>query len=335
VTRGSNAVRFGRAAGRTSRSHAMQTAYGHLQVARTLACLVPIVVAGVFTAASRGQEQPAAGGDARPGPAEVARMVLDPTRPVAARESLIREHLDRAPRLVVELRGHGDGRQQQHERLLWIRRVGAAAARQSKPYTICVLLEVSLPRADEALLDWQAVVLGGVVGGMSARGGWPRDQIADVGKAMGTPTAEDHAERLERAVEQAAALAADGQRRIEAACGALRILALDEPERALKRLAPFLREGVSDELQQSAVSALADVQAPETARTLLVAFPHLSTDCRELAIEALLRTPARIDELLSALQQGTIAPEDLDGWHVEALLGHPDEALRQRARKLL
>src|SRR5262249_5706313 len=116
---------------------------------------------------------------------------------------------------------------------------------------------------------------------------------------------------------------------------ALRIIALDAWDNAKPQLTKYLAKGVHDELHMGAISGLSDVDRAEVPPLLLDALPHLSKSNRTLALDALLRTNARIGALLDAIAAGKVAPAQLSASQVRTLRELSDESLRLRAQKLI
>ena len=96
------------------------------------------------------------------------------------------------------------------------------------------------------------------------------------------------------------------------------------------RLAKYLAKSANAELQMGAVSGLVDVEEPAATALLVKALPDLTAGNRKLAVAGLLRTPARAAALLDALEKGTTKADWLAAEHRDALLKHPDEAVRTR-----
>jgi hypothetical protein len=116
---------------------------------------------------------------------------------------------------------------------------------------------------------------------------------------------------------------------------ALRIVALDDWKRAEPRLTKYLAKTANAELQQGSVSGLVDVEDAGAAAVLVKALPDLTAGNRNFALAGLVRTPARANALLDAIEKGTAKAEWLPKEHREALLNHADESVRTRAAKLL
>ena len=90
-----------------------------------------------------------------------------------------------------------------------------------------------------------------------------------------------------------------------------------------------------DELTMGAISGLSDVDSPKVAPLLIANLEHFSGGNRQLAVDALLRTEGRVSALLAALEKGKVKKAVLSEAQAEALRGHRNKALRERARKVL
>src|SRR6185436_8638196 len=73
------------------------------------------------------------------------------------------------------------GTPQEYDRIPWIWRVAIACGKRNDAGQIKAVLEASLPHEGEPLRDWQAVVIGGgIINGLSERGLWPGDRVAEI-----------------------------------------------------------------------------------------------------------------------------------------------------------
>lgn len=276
---------------------------------------------------SAADEKPSSG-DA----ATLAAQILDTDRPMAERQALIAEHPELADELIAAMRdGLEVGTPQEYQRIPYLWRVSVAAGERNNADQLRTILDLSLPRDDEPLRDWQAVVVGGgVVGGTSNAGVWPRDRIAEI--LAGHP---ELIQRWNRSLKLAKTMADDPQVRNPTRYDALRMLGAAEWSEAGDGLLRYLGEGNERELQMGAVSGLADMQSPHAIRPLVDALSHLTGTNRQLAIEGLLRNDARIAALLGALESGSLTPAELNPEQIKKLRAVENPELRARAEKLL
>jgi len=75
----------------------------------------------------------------------------------------------------------------EYERIPDIWRPAIAAGKRNDAAELKRLLDLSLPKADEPLRHWQAVVIGGgIINGLSMEGVWPGRRITEKTKVSGT-----------------------------------------------------------------------------------------------------------------------------------------------------
>jgi hypothetical protein len=260
-------------------------------------------------------------------------MILQDDLPLPAREDLVKMSVPQAAEVIRAMAADlaaGDAKEE-YRRIPWIWRVAIAASRKDEAKAVAALIELSLPRKNEPLRDWQAVVLGGgVINGLSLDGKWPGRRLRELIREQAElKTRWEETLKLSHAMADNAKVP-DGTR-----YDALRIVALDEWMRAEPRLLPYLAKMANAELQQGAVSGLVDVEDVGAVDMLLKSMPDLTAGNRKFALEGLLRTPARAGALLDSIAKGTVQREWLEKAHREALLKHADTGVRSQAAKVL
>jgi putative heme-binding domain-containing protein len=213
-------------------------------------------------------------------PGVIAASLLDDSQPAGEREAAVKVHYMLAPELLREMvRDLPVGTPEEYRRIPWIWRVTIHAGRGNDASRLQRLLELSLPKADEPLRDWQAVVIGGgLINGLSLTGVWPDERLRAV---IGADVAL--AERYGRALSLAEVMADDTSVPNGTRYDALRMVALREPAKALRQLQRYLGADVDAELQMGAVSGLSDVRAPEALTALESALDQLTPANRQLA----------------------------------------------------
>lgn len=268
-----------------------------------------------------------------PTPATLGRQILDDALPAEKRRQLAADNADRAAEIVTAMVVDlpADDAAEEYRRIPWIWRVSIAAGRRNQEVPLRALLDVTLPKEGEKMRDWQAVVIGGgIINGISLSGGWPKPRIEEL---MGKDESLRH--RWEKATTAAATMADDAQVKTGTRYDALRMIALDSTELRLKQLAKYLAKDANPELQMGAVSGLSDVDQPEAAKLLAESLPGLAPDNRVLAVDALLRTNARVEALLGLLESGKIAPRALSEPQRKRLRELPAGKLRDRVEAIL
>jgi putative membrane-bound dehydrogenase-like protein len=272
------------------------------------------------------------GGSPSASAADLARQLLDDSRPARERQGLIDQTAGRAAEAVAALVADlPEDAKEEYRRIPWVWRVAVAAGKRNDTAELQRLLDTALPQPGEPLRHWQAVAVGGgVINGISQRGVWPRPRIDDLFSAD-----TGLKQRWQQTLQQAAAMADDEKVPTGTRYDALRIIALDTWERRGEQLAKYLAKGTNAELQMGAISGLADLDAPPVAEKLITGLEHYPPNNRTLALDALVRTDARVAALLDAVERGTVRPALLNDAQRQKLHSLPNEALRTRAVKLV
>ncbi|MES2709456.1 MAG: hypothetical protein V4726_22850 [Verrucomicrobiota bacterium] len=236
------------------------------------------------------------------------RKLMDPATTDAQRLALIREYPARSAGFLLEMTTDlTPGTPEEYRRIPWIWNVAIAAGRRNQAEEIRELLDISLPQPGGPLHDWQSVVLGGgLINGISQTGPWPGPRLAEIiGRDEALHT------RWTRSLELALLMADNEKVPPGTRYDALRMTPLLPWEKCGEQLKRYLAKDQNAELQQSAVSGLADVNRPEAGRLLLEAFDGLTDSNKNLALDALLRGPERIGLLLEAVAAKKITRTDL------------------------
>jgi putative membrane-bound dehydrogenase-like protein len=177
---------------------------------------------------------------------------------------------------------------------------------------------------------WQMAGLGGLADGMGRRG----MQLASCLAAL--PADRRQAvHTAEELLGQAAKLAADRSRPLEARLDAVRLLAHVQGKTALPVLARLMKEDPAPEVRLAAVRALGAQPGPEVAGVLVQDWASYTPAVRREVIEAMLGQPERTERLLAEMEAGHVAATDLDALAQQRLLLHLRLNLRSRASKLL
>jgi len=261
-----------------------------------------------------------------------ARLILDATKPNAEREKTIAEATGDPGRLIAALaRDLEPGTPEEYVRIPWIWRVAVAAGKRNQLAEMRSVLEASLPKVNEPLREWQAVVIGGgVVNGISQSGAWPGDRLAELLRDE-----KDLNARWRRVPDLAVAMAADERVKPGTRYDALRILGVESWAGRGAMLTKYLAEGTEAEVQQGAIGALSDMKASEVGEVLIAGLKHFSGRNRNLALNALLRDDARMSALLDAVAAGQLTASDLGEVRVQKLKTAENEKIRARAEQLL
>ena len=263
---------------------------------------------------------------------EIARRILDDNLKEDQREALIAQHPDEAASLVVAMTQEmPQESKEEYRRIPWIWRVAVACGKRDREDQIVKMLEVSLPSQDQPLRDWQAVVIGGgVINGIGLKGEWPKSRIDGI--LRGKP---DLSKRWKRSLQLAAVMAEDEKTFTGTRYDALRMIALDSDQTPWTALKKYLRKGIDDELQMGAISGLSDIESIDISRDILENVGHFNEENRVLALDALLRTNARIKALLDALENQQILVTQLSPTQRKSLRESKDPFIRDQAVRIL
>ena len=265
-------------------------------------------------------------------PAAVARVILDASKSNGAREAAVNANPQFAAELITELtRDLTPGSPAEYQRIPWIWRVAIAAGKRNDAATLKKMLDTSLPQLDQPLYDWQAVVIGGgIINGISLQNTYPAPRIAEI--LAGDETL---LKRYHRALDLSSTMADNEKVPTGTRYDALRMLGVEPWDKRGAQLVRYLSKDAHPELQQGAVSGLADVQSPQAAKALIDAIPHLSEGNRNFALDALLRDADRASALLDAIERKQLDPKLLGEARTKQLVNHRDEAIRKRATAIL
>ncbi|HUQ73068.1 MAG TPA: c-type cytochrome, partial [Planctomycetaceae bacterium] len=264
--------------------------------------------------------------------AEIAKQILDESKPRAEREALVAAHLDRAAELIDAMaNGLGRDMDEEYRRIPWIWRVAIAVGKRNRTEPLRDVLRASLPRTSEPLADWQAVVIGGgLINGISQAGAWPHERFAEL---IGND--RELRDRWQHAASAAIIMSDNENVRTGTRYDALRMVALLGWNRSGPQLVRYLAADAHAELQMGAVSGLVDVPDPQATEALVRHLPGFAPRNRDLALDGLLRSDARMLAVLDAVAKGQLSAETLGPARCEQLRTAMAEAVKQRAAKVL
>ncbi|MFN3359801.1 MAG: hypothetical protein ACK418_27890, partial [Pseudomonas sp.] len=264
--------------------------------------------------------------------AAVAGELLNEAKSRSERDKVIEAHAGKAAEIVVAMTKDLPAQTSdlEYRRIPWIWRVSIEAGKRNDSKELKELLEVSLPKQNEPLRDWQAVVIGGgIINGLSLQGHWPDERIQQI---IGNDRSLKA--RWNRHLDLAATMADDESVKPGTRYDALRMIALDTWEKRGAQLIKYMAKGTHQELQQGAVSGLVDVRNEKATAALLAEIEHLPRHNLNFALDGLLRTPQRTAALLDAVTAKRVTAEMLGEARISKLLQHSDRKLRARAEKL-
>ncbi len=224
-----------------------------------------------------------------------------------AKSRIIDEHPEAASRLLAALVMGIQPGEDEYRRIPWIWQVSNKAGKGDDSRTLVDLLRVSLPKTDQPLQHWQAVVIGGgLINGISQSGKWPADRIQEI-LSPNPPLTQ----RFAHALQLAATMADDATVPEATRYDALRMMGVQTWEQRGTQISRYLTKETHAELQMGAVSAASDIRSPAATAALFSALPNLSPENRSLALDALLRDETRISFLRSMVKAGKITEAQL------------------------
>lgn len=275
-------------------------------------------------------EVPGANNTAETSVATLVEQLLDSSKSNNERDAIIEANAGRAGEIVRGLVSDlAVGTPEEYKRIPLIWRVSIAAGKRNEAGELKSLLDVSLPKMDESLRHWQAVVIGGgIINGISLAGPWPGDRLASL------QLSKDLKARLKRSIDLASTMADDEKVPHGTRYDALRMLGIDTWERRGAQLSRYLGKGVNGELQQGAVSGLADVKSKNVGPAFVQNFDHFTPGNRKFALDALFRDESRLGAVLDLIELGKVEASSLGSERTTQLLAVSNKKLRARAEKL-
>lgn len=296
----------------------------------TTGAFLLILCLGLLSGACGG-EADQAGFGAEEQAAAIAKQLLNEDLEEKQRRNLVQENSDLAPEILEALTQNLEPDTKEEERRIpWIWRVTVDAGERNDAEELREILGISLPEQNEPLLNWQAVVLGGgIVNGISRQGEWPKTRIREILK-----TRDDLKTRWQQAIEQSYEMASNRDLPADWRYDALRLIAMDDPEKSVAELSSYLDPERDETLQMGAISGLSDIRHPQVPERLLSGTGYYSDRNLELALGALMRTDRRVEALLDALENGRLSADKLGDERLERLRNYETDSLRQRARQL-
>ncbi|NQT36182.1 MAG: HEAT repeat domain-containing protein [Planctomycetes bacterium] len=142
-------------------------------------------------------------------------------------------------------------------------------------------------------------------------------------------------ELLAEMVARAKSTAVDTKQPIETRTEAIGSLALASFEDVVGVLPELFQSRQAAAVQTASLRALGRFRDPRVAAMIVDAWAGFSPQVRGEAAEALFARRQRLTVLLSAVEDESISPSQLDPARIRFLLNHPDAEIRDRATRLL
>ncbi|WP_169979963.1 PVC-type heme-binding CxxCH protein [Tautonia rosea] len=221
---------------------------------------------------------------------------------------------------------HGLTDQTDEGRLILLQELAALVGTQRDPAECAEVLE-ALWQIDQDAERWRLAGLNGLTEGLARRGTRLGSFLEQLPEAIADRTAEALAGFGETAEDADADPAARRD--------AIRLLAQAPWDVAGDSLSRLLVEEPDQGLRIAAAQALAARTEPEVADRLLHPWRSLTPAVRREVAQGMVARADRAGALLDAMEQGLLAPRDLDANQSRRLRDHPTPEVRDRARSLL
>ncbi|MGE5195307.1 MAG: HEAT repeat domain-containing protein, partial [Deltaproteobacteria bacterium] len=176
-------------------------------------------------------------------------------------------------------------------------------------------------------------IVNGLGRGAARRGESLRESVEKLDARIRSMTPE--ARGMGAFFDDAIRLAGTSDRPIDLRLGAISVLQYLRFDRARPVLVERVRSDPLQEIRLAAVDALAAFDNANVAPSLVSVLPAQTPAVRRRVIQSLLRTTSRAQALLAEIESGRLAVTELDPTHVQALVNHKNETVRDLARKLL
>ena len=232
---------------------------------------------------------------------------------------------DRAPSMAADLITAESGKTGVHRR--WLSRLCELAAIGSDAGVATILEALSKAGADADLLS--SAALTGLARGLRTRG----TTLANIasGEALSTAGGEWLSAQFAAARE----IAADSDAELPERTAAISLLSQDSAAALGDIAADLLSPTQPQQIQLAAVEALSNQPGDATADLLLDAWPGAGPVVRIEIVDALLRSSGRTERLIEALESEAVRPIEIAPDKRQALIGHRDRELSERATKIL
>ncbi|MFT5471271.1 MAG: putative membrane-bound dehydrogenase-like protein, partial [Verrucomicrobiales bacterium] len=159
-------------------------------------------------------------------------------------------------------------------------------------------------------------------------------QTAEARAQILKATSGDASEMLKKIVAQARQTAADPSAETEARTEAIRSLHLASFASVRRLLKSLMAPSQTPPVQQAALEVAAEFSDAEVANLLLESWSGLSPRSRALAVETMLSRGAWLNQLLDAVEAGTVKTFELDPARVQLLRQHSDKEVVARVTQL-
>jgi putative membrane-bound dehydrogenase-like protein len=163
----------------------------------------------------------------------------------------------------------------------------------------------------------------------------PQAEVSELALQVAGILKLEQSQAMERTFAQAADVAIDASRSVEARQAALGLLTAASDALLLSTAGKLLDARQPLDLQLSAVAALSSSGEPQVVSVLLTGWESYTPKVRSAVIDAVFRRQNRLKGLLDAVAAGRVQPSSLEALRRAQLLENPVPKIRQRAEALL
>lgn len=139
---------------------------------------------------------------------------------------------------------------------------------------------------------------------------------------------------IDRVIADATRTASDEQAPPAVRVQAIQALACGPWDQTLPALAPLLVRHQADGVERAAVQTLGTFDSPEVATALIAPWRQYTPPVRSVVVQAIFAHPSWMGELLTAIEKGDVAANQLTRVERNMLLALRDKELQKRAEKL-
>jgi putative membrane-bound dehydrogenase-like protein len=214
------------------------------------------------------------------------------------------------------------------DRLTLLHELASLVGAQREPEEIARVLDALAAIHSDDADRWRLAALNGLAEGTGRRGTNLGEILAGLPPGAGVRQAG-------KLLADSASTAEDHGRDPAMRLDATRLLAQAPREIAAPVLARLLATDPLQEVRIAAVRALAARAGAEVAEPLLEPWKTYTPAVRREVTQALLSRPERCLALLSAIEDGRLAPGELDAAQAQQLRNHPRPEVHEKARALL
>jgi putative membrane-bound dehydrogenase-like protein len=211
----------------------------------------------------------------------------------------------------------------------FVGKLASVIGARREPAEVELFLRSFADRHDSADTWWQLAAITGLADGLRPSGKKLQDLFAGL-----SDDAKPAVARIEQRLAESAAIARDRGRSAAERTSAIRIIGNAPLAESADLFRDLLEVAQPQEVQLAAVHVAAAVNDPGVGPLLLGGWAGHSPPVRRAVIDAMFARIERIEQLLDAIEAGTLKAADLDLNRHQQLLNHSVKGIKERASKL-